>query len=176
MKKLLLGLLSLYTMPMLGYTRPVSSQASPEPNRPTYSELLNKNHLPKWATTVCFIERDSVWKKEDSDQADNPLNFKDETATDFMVYGPKGQLEIQTEEYIGGREFGYAEWHRQKDSDGASNFDSVVLGNKRKESTLMRLKLVWEPQPYFYISLTSTNTGQPLENAEGHCHAIHKER
>src|SRR5580704_8486398 len=99
MRKLLQGLLIICTMPMLAkdaqvmyfdFARPVCSQSSSEPNRPTYSELLGKHHLPKWATTVCFIERDSVWKKDDSDQGGNPLSLRDETATDFMVYGPKG--------------------------------------------------------------------------------------
>jgi hypothetical protein len=103
---------------------------------------------------------------------DNPENNTDEGATDFMVYGPNGALGIRTEEYVDGKPLAAAKWERQRNSDGDSNFTSVVLGARHQDSTFMQLSLSWEPKPYFHIRLSSTSTGQPKYRAEGRCHSI----
>jgi hypothetical protein len=71
----------------------------PTQHFPTYLELKAAHAFPKWANTVCFSEKSTnpAMVMEESS-----WNTKDETATEFMVYGPKGNLGIQTDEYDGG--------------------------------------------------------------------------
>jgi hypothetical protein len=138
---------------------------------PTYTQLRDSMALPKWATAVCFEE-----KSTDSSMKliENLQNSADESATDFMVYGPKGDQGIQTEQFEHGRPLAYMKWERQKGSNEVSNFAGVVLGSKHKEGTYLQLSLDWEPKQYFHIRLSSTNTGQTILRTEGRCHSIYE--
>ena len=78
---------------------------------PTFIQIRDAGKLPRWATSVCLEERslNKDGKMEGSLKESDP-----KTASGFFVYGPKGNLDIQTEEYLVGRPFAHADWQREK--------------------------------------------------------------
>jgi hypothetical protein len=139
----------------------------------TFGELRAANALPKWATNVCFVETVS---DEHGTKSDFSWNAAGHDATDFIVYGPKGDFHIQTQEYVAGKPTAYYKWDRQKDSpDGASNFLTVTPASKHHEGVGLNLRLSWTPKPSFTMVWSSLSSGQSLLNQSGRCRALNDE-
>jgi hypothetical protein len=134
----------------------------------TFIELKEASAFPRWANTVCFMEK--IADDQDILQ-DVPEDKDDATAAIFFVYGPKGDLGIQSEIYSGGKGM-YDHWERIKSPSDTSSFMSVSLGGKNREGIERDLKIEWGAKPHYILRFSSTNTGQTKFRAEGHCHAL----
>jgi len=136
---------------------------------PTFVQIRDAGKLPKWANTVCFTERSA---NDKGGMEDVPEQSDPNTASSFFVYGPKGDLGIQTEEYLAGRTNGYAHWDRQPSSTNVVRFISVILPEKKREAQYMNLTIDWSRDAAFTIELRLTSTNEPIRHEEGHCQHI----
>jgi hypothetical protein len=148
---------------------PATPQDDPS-NYATFTQLRANRSLPKWANTVCFMEKQA---DGDADWVDLPWNTIGETATDFFVYGPKGTLSIQTQMYVKGIASDYSKWDRVKGSrERASAFTTMIEGRKNVEGTLKTLVIDWGEGSHYVIRFNSTNTGLLHFSLQGHCRPI----
>jgi hypothetical protein len=103
---------------------------------------------------------------------ESPVESDPKTASDFFVYGPKGNLDIQTEEYLVGRPFAHADWQREKSDADHAVFLAAILSGHNQEARYMHMTINWADSGAFVLELRSTNTNELRDRSEGHCRDI----
>jgi hypothetical protein len=146
---------------------------------PTFRQLRASHSLPKWATTVCFEETRT---HRGEDVAADTTQTKDEEASDFLVFGPKGTrtvlgpsgaLGIRTTEYLMGKPLADANWERVKGGDNLGVFRSTPWQDKQHyhDWVYMDMEVNWSSNTYS-LDVRSANTNQTLSTSSGHCSPI----
>ena len=136
-----------------------------------FNYLLQHQSIPKWATTVCFIETFMDYSSSQTAPANFDWNMTDD-GSDFLIYGPKGAFHIKSQDWFKGKATTELVWSRTRDTETASEFTSIVLPRRHQDGTAVTLLLKWGPPASYHEEWNSLASGQPLLRTSGRCHPI----
>lgn len=139
-------------------------------NELTYTQIKAAHKIPKWATTVCFVE---TFKNEDEPAIPFDWNKREDTASGFIVYGPQRTIHLRTLQFVRGKPSHIMNWNRSKDTaNGVVNFLNLTPGTRNSGGFIGKFQINWNEKARFTITLDSTNTGQQIVRLDGHCKPI----
>lgn len=135
-------------------------------NHPATFAQINSNHgFPKWATTVCLVEKNQ--------NGDVPDGASDTTASSFFILGTTSNNGIKTIDYQVGRPSPKLEWNRLQSTFDSVNF-STFFDLGKPDASYALLNIDWTKNGQFQMSFRHTVTNQPIFFSSGHCHPITK--
>lgn len=133
----------------------------------TFTQIRDDHGFPKWATTVCLVDKNS--------KQDMPEEGNDDTASSFFILGTFANDGIQTVDYRAGRPLlsSNVKWNRQKSTMDSVNFSTFFnLGKPNARYALLNIN--WSLNGEFQMSFRQTVTNQPIFSSSGHCHPIYR--